>query len=815
MEVTNVQDHITHAIIGGKKEVESFGIDESAEFFHVLSNALYSDKPMAVVREILCNAWDAHIESGKTDTPVKVTLNSEKMIIQDFGTGIAPDMIKIIYGTYGRSTKVANEAVTGGFGLGSKAPFAYVDHFEVTSCHNGLKTIYKMSLSNAQVGGKPSISTIVSGPTEETGITVSLNLKDPYDFGKFEQLINKVASFGEMNVELNGEKVDPIPFSTSEHNFVIMHYSALYESNNESVIRVRYGHVVYPISSNASYEKEYSEVQKFLEILSHENHYNYRRNCSKEWVIIIQAEASSLSVTPSRESLSMTDKTIASIKEVLKKTIKELNSRKLTDVFEELTKESINKTWMVSTPKVLFDIKGHTIPNIKHNQSNDRVLLTNFNEIGCFYLSKNYPKNNFQNEEIKMRLDALLQSNFPNRGLIQSYLRTLKKYDVSKYQTNWFQKQVARKLVKRILNTPNLDYKRLYTCSKNGIKSRYSDIYFTPVLQYPQNTLHSYLPFLRNIVILGYTRDIDRAYEFPILKFWLGDPEESLFYHVPRSSDKAKAAREFFHGLGMTVIDLTQAQKWETPEVTAPIVREYVTKPKKKGLPLLDNCLKDGKISTHLLFEDTATRIDKPEFVVVFSSQKNSSNRFENLKLDRNESRAFVELYGKQGGVVANATQEKKFMDLGAKSAQQWILDKLLEEYKTNPRIEEHYRNSVTYREDGSQYFDEIFHLCREDKEMRKEAGLPAPLDEKEQNVITLLGAFDKWEYKHKPELKEIETLIKSWDLTQEASDVLELIKSSQFLDCINSNAIRIKILTGKKEEVQIARKILLVALEG
>jgi hypothetical protein len=142
-------------------------------------------------------------------------------------------------------------------------------------------------------------------------------------------------------------------------------------------------------------------------------------------------------------------------------------------------------------------------------------------------------------------------------------------------------------------------------------------------------------------------------------------------------------------------------------------------------------------------------------------------------------------------------------------------LDKLLEEYKTNPRIEEHYRNSDTYREDGSQYFDEIFHLCREDKEMRKEAGLPAPLDEKEQNVITLLGAFDKWEYKHKPELKEIETLIKSWDLTQEASDVLELIKSSQFLDCINSNAIRIKILTGKKEEVQIARKILLVALEG
>jgi HSP90 family molecular chaperone len=204
MQVTDVKSKITHAVVGGKQnEIESFGMEDSAEFFHLLSNALYSNKRLASVREPLCNAWDGHIAAGTTHIPIEITVKDSTLTIADKGTGIARDMIKSIYGTYGRSTKKSDLLSTGGFGLGSKAPFSYVDHFEVTSCHGGEKTIYRMSLSNAQVGGKPSIIPIMTVPTTETGLTVSFKLK-PGDEEKFKMIIMSVVSAGEMNANLNG-----------------------------------------------------------------------------------------------------------------------------------------------------------------------------------------------------------------------------------------------------------------------------------------------------------------------------------------------------------------------------------------------------------------------------------------------------------------------------------------------------------------------------------------------------------------------------------------------------------------------------------
>ena len=180
MRVSQANDHVTHAVVGGG-EAETFEIAQTAEFFQILSSTLYSDKMLAVVREVLCNAWDAHIEAGKTDIPVKVTLTAQKLSIQDFGDGIAKDMMSQRYATYGGSTKARNDKVTGGFGLGCKAPFAYTDHFEVTSCFKHEKTIYQLALSSAEVGGKPSILPLMTIPTTETGLTVSIDLVDQFN----------------------------------------------------------------------------------------------------------------------------------------------------------------------------------------------------------------------------------------------------------------------------------------------------------------------------------------------------------------------------------------------------------------------------------------------------------------------------------------------------------------------------------------------------------------------------------------------------------------------------------------------------------
>ncbi len=172
------------------------GVAETAAFFTMMSSTLYSDQKLACVREVLCNAWDAHIDSDRIDTPLEITLTEEQMIIRDFGYGIPHNMIGPIYGVYGQSTKAKDEKSTGGFGLGSKAPFAYTEHFRVISAHEGIRTVYQMSKSSSEVEGKPSIDVIVSTPTTDTGLTVIIDI-DSKDYHTFKHLISGVVANGD------------------------------------------------------------------------------------------------------------------------------------------------------------------------------------------------------------------------------------------------------------------------------------------------------------------------------------------------------------------------------------------------------------------------------------------------------------------------------------------------------------------------------------------------------------------------------------------------------------------------------------------
>lgn len=182
-----VEDHV---VIGGGAAV-ACGIDDSAEFLDMLSDTIYREKALAAVREPICNAWDAHINSGKTDIPLIITLADGKLTIQDFGPGIAPEKMHGIYCVYGRSTKKTDEAQTGGFGIGSKAPWAYSKHFTVTSAHNGTRTIYAMSKGSVENNGKPDMRPITSVACDQSGLTVTIPIKDG-DERKFDKLVRSI-----------------------------------------------------------------------------------------------------------------------------------------------------------------------------------------------------------------------------------------------------------------------------------------------------------------------------------------------------------------------------------------------------------------------------------------------------------------------------------------------------------------------------------------------------------------------------------------------------------------------------------------------
>ena len=74
MQVTHVDDNVTHIVLGQKSSI-GFTLAETPEFFQVLSKSLYTDPVLAMCRETVCNAWDAHIAAGITDTPIEISIS--------------------------------------------------------------------------------------------------------------------------------------------------------------------------------------------------------------------------------------------------------------------------------------------------------------------------------------------------------------------------------------------------------------------------------------------------------------------------------------------------------------------------------------------------------------------------------------------------------------------------------------------------------------------------------------------------------------------------------------------------------------------
>ncbi|AMB48343.1 ATP-binding protein [Methylobacterium sp. AMS5] len=297
MQVTHVTEPDSHVIIGGGK-THAFQVKASAAAFKIMSDSLYRDKERAAVREIVCNAIDAHAMVGKESEPVKVTLSDDELIVEDQGPGIADDRIADIYCTLFASTKEGQDNQTGGFGLGSKAPFAISDHFTVISRHQGISTLYAMHVGDPTTNGTPGAKVMMKSRTDGTGLTVSV----PLAVGmrdKIESALKQVVQEGGMVVDLNGERLSAPDYTELKRNGFGLGYLS---RRNIAKVQVLYANVLYPLDTH-------EELQAYISRLR-DMTFNNRS-------FIIYAPPSSISVTPSREALSYNDQTVGTLKKVL------------------------------------------------------------------------------------------------------------------------------------------------------------------------------------------------------------------------------------------------------------------------------------------------------------------------------------------------------------------------------------------------------------------------------------------------------------------------------------------------------------------
>jgi hypothetical protein len=181
----NTENHQVEKI--GQIQEQEFKIRASATSFAILSSDLYSNKILAVVRELSCNAYDSHKESGNKDTPFDITLPSTLhpfLIIKDYGTGLKHEQVMSLYTTYFESTKNDSDDYIGQLGLGSKSPFSYTSQFTVESRQDGYTNVYSMYINE---GGVPAVSHMGQQETDEpNGITITIAVKQS-DFYKFRE----------------------------------------------------------------------------------------------------------------------------------------------------------------------------------------------------------------------------------------------------------------------------------------------------------------------------------------------------------------------------------------------------------------------------------------------------------------------------------------------------------------------------------------------------------------------------------------------------------------------------------------------------
>lgn len=310
------------------RPVEASGIAEQGQFqiamnrkmFEMWSDGLYSNKPKAVLRELSANAWDAHLAAGKEDVPFEVhlpTVLSPTLTVKDFGTGLPHDSVMKLYTTYGSSAKDGQntqfvegltedaDKATGGFGLGSKSPFAVSSEFTVISRYKGEMRVYACFVGD---NGIPQIVLLDPGaiPTDEPdGLEVSVPVPENL-IARFKQEAPGVFEFYPTQPIVKGLDRElpehPVYVRSSER------WGIRNRTTGPSYGRVVMGVVSYPVDAYQLSSEISDEAYQFLV----ENRIDFFLGMGD------------VDLTPSRESLSYNSRTIQSLSSLIEAARREI-----------------------------------------------------------------------------------------------------------------------------------------------------------------------------------------------------------------------------------------------------------------------------------------------------------------------------------------------------------------------------------------------------------------------------------------------------------------------------------------------------------
>ncbi len=784
MQVSQQDTHITHAVLGNQESV-SMGVSNDAALMHIFSATLYTYPKLATVREIICNAWDAHIAAGITDRPIEVDVSNGRVTVRDFGYGIAHAKIGEIYGTYGNSTKRDDSTVTGGFGLGSKAPFAYTDNFEVISHHVGQKTIYRVSKSSMEKGGKPTINKIVNMPTQETGMQVSFSLIKESDATDFLSLINEVIQFGEIPVKLNGSMVTlELPMSQSKSGYLINDMRCTIKGR----VKLRYGNVVYPIPEHDVYADLYRKVLRDME--------NLWNNTS----IIFMAEPDTITIAPSRETLILTDSTVEAITELLKK-YKPYNKNLANNSVVQIAREGVNQQ-IKNAPTIVLQeklSKNESFNSRRHiTQGGLKTFETSQHALTAHCLERGFDVSS-EVQQLKMLHELKKRKALDNKlasKLIRAFSANMHRYALRTNLRGLFNQFVVAPITLAIKQKyPELQGTNTRCYVSNG---QYMGVMCRTMRDGYINSYGFLSGFYDKKAVIG--RSIKEVSDFLEQEF---RNKHALVYVVLVGSSKgselrAVAAELMLKELGYDV-QTHFPEKAKTPRkplldadgTTLPDTQEKPRK-KKTGYYTLQHSWssaeRDFLLSRARTQYTTETLVSDPIAYAVLNSKNDGAYSFGYMHSE--VCRYVNKLFGHQIAVVTSA-QAEKLKEKGVPKVEKFINKYIDEQLVNSPDFKRYLAGAHLYS--GSCYMPEklIYTLCYH-PEFINSLGIRLHINP-DMAVLIKLAKKDSYDFR---KYKEAYKLIDKIKHNSKLTELKERLESSKYYHLLGSSSIHIQLIS-------------------
>jgi len=312
--------------------------DEQRKLISSIMNQLEKATPSK--KDVIANMKPFHVHLPNSNEPW--------FSVKDFGTGLSHEDALSLYRTYFKSDKRDTNNKNGCFGLGSKAPLAYADSFQVTSIFKGTKSIYSIYLSENR---RPKISRQYEEQTDEpNGVEIQLPVES-VDFYEFSKQAEKIYKWFEVRPTVGG---------SSSFEYPVFDY--LYETDKYKINKGRNSYETsYVVMANVAYpvlvqdlkettRAELTSVEKML--LGHG--------------VVVNAEHGGVLPSTSREKLQMTPRTIKTIKKLL-------NS--ISDHIENDIREKVNECENVWEAQILYNevIHDTIISDIIEKNNSDPI----------------------------------------------------------------------------------------------------------------------------------------------------------------------------------------------------------------------------------------------------------------------------------------------------------------------------------------------------------------------------------------------------------------------------------------------------------